>query len=141
MRRDARGRFCIHKRPRTRFSQPLTFTLTLQHSTLVALFTPHYFCHFLPVSCGDLWPYFSGSFVLFFCHLFLMGLHRVMSLYTCLTVVGLFVVVFFALSFFFYSFVKRETAKFEAISHMITTALFRTGPNLCSGFNPVYRRF
>lgn len=72
-----------------------------------------------------------------------MGLHRESCLSTLdgggFVWFGVFF--FFLLGPFFYSFVKRETAKFEAISHMITTALFRTGPNLCSGFNPVYRRF
>lgn len=71
------GRVCIHKRAWTRFSQQLTFTLTPQRSTLLALFTSHYFCHFFAAVCGDLWPYFSRGFVgFFFCVICLLGLHR-----------------------------------------------------------------
>lgn len=57
------GGFCIHKRPWTRFSLQLTFTLTLQPSTLVALFTSHYFCHCF---AGVLW-WFMAIFQLQFC--------------------------------------------------------------------------
>lgn len=100
------------------------------------------FVTFSPVSCGDLWPYFSCSFVLFFCHLFLMGLHRESCLSTLVWRWWVCLFVFcFVLSFFFLQFCKEgNRIKFEAISHMITTGLFRTGTNLCSGFNPVYRR-
>lgn len=76
MRQDARGRVCIHKRPWTRFSQQLTFTLSLECSTPVDLFTSHYFCHFFS-QCGDLWPYFTRGFVLYFCcHLCFVGIAR-----------------------------------------------------------------
>lgn len=61
--RRAGGGFCIHKRPWTRFSLQLTFTLTLQPSTLVALFTSHYFCHCF---AGVLW-WFMAIFQLQFC--------------------------------------------------------------------------
>lgn len=53
-------------------------------------------------------------FQLQFCSFFLSSVfdgiaQRVMSLYTCLAVVGLFVFCFVLSFFFFYSFVKRET--------------------------------
>lgn len=70
--------------------------------------------------CGDLWPYFSRGSVVFivicFCWVYTEGVVSDVD-------------VFLAVSCF-YCFLKRETAKSETVSHMITTALFRVRPHL-----------
>lgn len=132
------GRVCIHKRAWTRFSQQLTFTLTPQRSTLLALFTSHYFCHFFAAVCGDLWPYFSRGFVGFFflCVICLLGLHRGSRVSGYLFDVG----VFLAVSCF-YSWTKKGNGKnLRVFLTRLPQRCLESGHNLCGEFNPVCRR-
>lgn len=48
------GEFAYTNDPELVFPQQLTFTLTRQLSTLVALFISQYFCHCFTTVCGDL---------------------------------------------------------------------------------------